>query len=30
MLVYILTLRACENISLRLADALQFDLTNQA
>ena len=25
-----LTLRACENISLRLADALQFGLTNQA
>jgi len=25
-----LTLRACENISLRLADALEFDLTNQA
>ena len=25
-----LTLRACENISLRLADALEFDLTKQA
>ena len=25
-----LTLRACENISLRIADALQFGLTNQA
>ena len=25
-----LTLRACENISLRIADALEFDLTNQA
>ena len=25
-----LTLRACENISLRLADALEFDLTRQA
>ena len=25
-----LSLRACENISLRIADALEFDLTNQA
>ena len=25
-----LTLRACENISLRIADALEFDLTKQA
>jgi len=25
-----LTLRACENVSLRLADALEFDLTKQA